>query len=200
MEIMADEKREQVLDAGMDRFLRYGFRKTTMGDIAEAAEMSRPAVYLVYQNKEEIFRGVIERHSDRTLALGRDRIAACKSLRKKITAVFETWVIEPYQLISKSPEARELFVSSYSFAADLMQRGVDMYESLMMEAIESTPEVDPAALKRVGLSKRAVGKALARSSWKLDRATPDLDELRSVLKTLVRVYEVILTGGGAEAT
>ena len=196
---MADEKRDRVLDAGMDRFLRYGFRKTTMGDIAEAAEMSRPAIYLVFQNKEEIFRGVCERHSDRTLELGRARIATCKNLPEKIAAVFETWVIEPYQLISQSPEAQELFVSSYSFAADLIQRGGGMYESLMMEAIDSSPEVDRPALKRIGLSTDAVGKALARSSWKLDQAIPDIDELRAVLKTLVQVYEVVLTGGHAGA-
>ena len=36
-------KRDKVLTAALDIFLRYGYKRVTMNDIAEAASISRPA-------------------------------------------------------------------------------------------------------------------------------------------------------------
>ena len=42
-------KRDKVLAAARGIFLRYGFKRVTMNDIAEAASISRPALYLVFE-------------------------------------------------------------------------------------------------------------------------------------------------------
>ena len=52
-------KRERVADAALIVFQRYGFARTTMSDIAEAVGMSRPALYLLFPNKEEIFAAAV---------------------------------------------------------------------------------------------------------------------------------------------
>ncbi len=38
-----------------DLFLRYGHARTTMGDVAGEAGISRPALYLVFPRNEDIF-------------------------------------------------------------------------------------------------------------------------------------------------
>jgi len=45
-------KREKVLEAALGVFLRYGYKRVTMNDIAEAARISRPALYLVFDSKD----------------------------------------------------------------------------------------------------------------------------------------------------
>jgi len=60
-------KREKVLTAALDVFLRYGYKRVTMNDIATAAGISRPALYLVFESKEEIFKGVYEGFVKETL-------------------------------------------------------------------------------------------------------------------------------------
>jgi TetR/AcrR family transcriptional regulator len=40
-------------------FNRQGFRRTSMEAIAEAAEVSRPALYQYYRNKDEVFRAAV---------------------------------------------------------------------------------------------------------------------------------------------
>ena len=42
----------------MKVFLAYGYSRVTMDDIARAAEMSRPALYLLFRNKAEIYRAI----------------------------------------------------------------------------------------------------------------------------------------------
>lgn len=51
----ADEKRRVVHAAAIDQFAERGFAATSMADIADAAEMSRPALYQYFRNKEDIF-------------------------------------------------------------------------------------------------------------------------------------------------
>ncbi|MFD0478697.1 TetR/AcrR family transcriptional regulator [Nonomuraea thailandensis] len=59
------EKQQQILDAALQVFGRYGFRRTSMELIAQAAGVSRPALYKHYAGKEEIFRAVAEGAIDR---------------------------------------------------------------------------------------------------------------------------------------
>ncbi len=45
----------------MKVFLAYGYQRVTMDDIARAAEVSRPALYLLFRNKADIYRAIGER-------------------------------------------------------------------------------------------------------------------------------------------
>lgn len=60
-----DPKRDAVLAAALGLFGRYGFQKTSMEAVAKAAGISRPALYLRFSNKEQLYRatmqGVMER-------------------------------------------------------------------------------------------------------------------------------------------
>jgi TetR/AcrR family transcriptional regulator len=55
---MSVELSDPLLAAAFDSFARYGYARTTMGDVAGAAGMSRPAVYLRVRNKDELLRTV----------------------------------------------------------------------------------------------------------------------------------------------
>ena len=46
-----DPKRARILDGAMKVFLAYGYSRVTMDDIARAAEVSRPALYLAVQEQ-----------------------------------------------------------------------------------------------------------------------------------------------------
>jgi AcrR family transcriptional regulator len=56
-----DERQQQILDAAVDVIVRLGYDKTTMSDIAEMAGLSRRAVYLYFNGKEELFEALLYR-------------------------------------------------------------------------------------------------------------------------------------------
>ena len=58
---MSDDRVTKILDAAYVSFTRHGIRRTTMDDIAAAAEMSRPSVYQYVRNKDDAFRRLAER-------------------------------------------------------------------------------------------------------------------------------------------
>ncbi len=71
----SDPKAAAILEAAFQTFFQYGVKRATMDDIARAAGMSRPALYLVYKNKADIFRACVLSMMDEL----RDRLAGIAS-------------------------------------------------------------------------------------------------------------------------
>ena len=63
-DLSSDPKQHAILLSAWQAFATYGFRKTSMDDIARGANMSRPAVYLHFKGKEEIFRSLVQSYYD----------------------------------------------------------------------------------------------------------------------------------------
>ena len=59
-----DAKRLHVLTASALVFGANGYSRTTMGDLAKAAGMSRPALYLVFPRKEQLFSTLLREAAD----------------------------------------------------------------------------------------------------------------------------------------
>ena len=59
--IVADKKREQIIDGAIKRFTHFGINKTTMNDIAEDLSVSKPSLYYYFPDKKHLILGVIER-------------------------------------------------------------------------------------------------------------------------------------------
>lgn len=57
----AQETRHQILDAAEFVFLRQGVARTSLQDIAEAAGVTRGAVYWHFENKPALFRAMLDR-------------------------------------------------------------------------------------------------------------------------------------------
>ena len=62
------DKTEKILDAALDVFSRFGFRGSTLDQIAERAGLSKPNLLYYYSGKEEIHRELLTRLLDAWLA------------------------------------------------------------------------------------------------------------------------------------
>ena len=54
-----EEFRKRIITTSGQIFSRYGFRKTTMDEIARALKMGKSSVYYYFSSKEEIFEAVV---------------------------------------------------------------------------------------------------------------------------------------------
>jgi len=54
-----EEFRKKVIVAAGQIFSRYGFRKTTMDEIARELKMGKSSIYYYFKSKEEIFEAVV---------------------------------------------------------------------------------------------------------------------------------------------
>ena len=54
-----EEYRKKIIKTAGQIFSRYGFKKTTMEEIAKALKIGKSSIYYYYQSKEEIFEAVV---------------------------------------------------------------------------------------------------------------------------------------------
>lgn len=185
---MGTEKHQRILEAATEVFLRYGFRRTTMGDLAAAAGVSRPALYLLYCNKERIFEEALARMVERTLGEVKARIAQPGTPGEKLRFAFECWVVRPFTMLQGSPDARDLVQGDLPFLADLKARWSTAFEGLLMEILAAIPGPRPAGAEPLD----RVARVLAVSGHGFKEAAHSLEELRSMVETLLRVTEASL--------
>ena len=56
-----DEIREQIVEAARHIFSRFGFKKTTMDDIALGVGKGKSSIYYYFTSKDQVFQAVVEK-------------------------------------------------------------------------------------------------------------------------------------------
>jgi len=179
---MSEVKKNKILTAARSVFLRYGFRRVTMNDIAEAAGVSRPALYLLFKSKEDIFIGVYLQFVDETLAEIDRTMAKATTSQKMLEHAFEIWAVRPFEVMMNSPEAKELMECSLGFARDSLSQGYRKFE-LMIVPVLTTLTKKPSAKASLAPERIAHVLASAVRGFKQTAATPS--ELRRLIKELL---------------
>ncbi|PZG15813.1 TetR family transcriptional regulator [Nonomuraea aridisoli] len=76
----------------MVTFARYGYRKTSMDDVARAADISRPGLYFYFASKPDLFRAAVTRALDGDLAAAERALADTdRPLRDRLIEAFDHW-------------------------------------------------------------------------------------------------------------
>ncbi len=138
-------KKNRIIDVAKDVFLRYGLTRTTMGDIADAAGISRPALYLVFPRKEEIFAAVIERLNDDQLHQFHQALPRLHSLDRRLHFCCGEWGAHGFDLVRDHPDAKDLFNLSLPPVQQMYTAFIAFVSDLLAgplkkASIETTPE------------------------------------------------------------
>jgi TetR/AcrR family transcriptional regulator, regulator of autoinduction and epiphytic fitness len=82
-QLAAPDKKELILNAAIPVFGKSGFKKTSIEDLADAADISKQGLYLHFSSKEEIFHAAIQKYLEDGLNLVQ------QELDKPDTALFQ---------------------------------------------------------------------------------------------------------------
>jgi AcrR family transcriptional regulator len=62
------QRKEQILNAAVGVFGKFGFKKTSVDDLAAAAGISKQGLYLHFSSKEEVFLAGLQKYLDDCLS------------------------------------------------------------------------------------------------------------------------------------
>jgi AcrR family transcriptional regulator len=86
------DRRAAVLESALVTFARFGYRKTSMEEVARAAHISRPGLYFLFSSKETLFRAAATRALERDIAaVERVLTDADRPLRERLLEAFDQW-------------------------------------------------------------------------------------------------------------
>ena len=97
-----------IIEAAIGVFLRFGAKKTTMADIAEAAGVSRQTVYATFGDKDGVIVGCIRHISAASLTAIRTRLVGCEGLGARLNVYFEETVVKSFEMLKTSGDPEDL--------------------------------------------------------------------------------------------
>ncbi len=122
-----DSKQAAILNSAWTAFAAYGFRKTSMDDIARGAGMSRPALYQHYRNKEDIFRSLAARYYDEAAVAVAATLAGDGgvggAVAEQLAAALAAQGGALAEAMLSSPHGLELLDAGSTKAADIVATG-----------------------------------------------------------------------------
>jgi AcrR family transcriptional regulator len=62
--VQHEEARLKIIETARSIFSHYGFKKTTMEEIAQATRKGKSSIYYYFENKEDIFKAVVEKEAE----------------------------------------------------------------------------------------------------------------------------------------
>lgn len=122
-DLSQDPRRLAILGSATRAFTTYGIRKTSMDDIARGAGVSRPALYLHFRNKEDIYRALVAAYYDQAVEDVAVALEGAGSVGERLAAAFAAQGGEVVRLMLESPHGMELLDEGADSATDLIQAG-----------------------------------------------------------------------------
>jgi AcrR family transcriptional regulator len=106
--VRGSTKPNAIVLAALELFTRYGYRKTSIDDIAQAAQVAKRTVYLHFENKAAVFLAILEYLGDQV----RQRCADAESARgtpvDRLTGLLDAYFGMAVELFGKSQHMPEL--------------------------------------------------------------------------------------------
>lgn len=189
---MAAKNEDRILASAARVFQRYGFRKTTMGDLAEAAQMSRPALYLVYPSKVEVFAAAVAQVFAALLDEVRDAMAGSSRPAEQLRRGFEIWCVRQFEKGRAAPDTADLLESSTLYAPEATAQAFAGFNTMVAETLR------PLLGKPLGSGTSAdqLAEMMCSAALGFKATAQNVVQLRSLIECLITV---VLTSLSNEA-
>lgn len=134
------QRQDAILDAAFLAFSNYGYRRTTMDDIAQGAGISRTALYLHYRNKEDIFKSLAKRYFEEAVTCVAAELAVTgRSAADTLAAAFLAYDGKFMDVVLGTPHGAEMLEAGHVISADVIESGEVRIKELLQKWLEKAP-------------------------------------------------------------
>jgi TetR/AcrR family transcriptional regulator, regulator of autoinduction and epiphytic fitness len=151
-------RQERVLAAALEVFGRYGFRKTSMDEVARSADISRQGLYLYFASKEALFRAAVRQELDTALGdASRCLNEEGAALDQRVVAALDAW-LGRYVGSMLASDISGLLQNPAVQIEDVVDAAVATFDARLAAAVAAaTAETDR---RRLGMTPEEIAAAL----------------------------------------
>jgi len=177
-----NEAETRLLASALRLFSEKGYEGTSIREIIEGAGVTRPVLYYYFENKEDLFRRLVEmKFAELT--------SQVEEIRKRVTgcvARLKAVICSAFELVEENPEARRLILQVFFSLPQqgppldkrrLMKQRFRLVEDIMREGLEnkelSGGDAQSLALVFLGIMDMHI---MAKSNRPETRLTPELGD------------------------
>jgi AcrR family transcriptional regulator len=115
--MLDNEKRMRILHAAQSLFIRYGVKRTSIDEVARAADLAKGTLYLYYDSKEMLFAEVAKNICADILAEANLAAAMPAPLGERLVGILDAEIGVLHRLVEHSPHVRELTETKEAMAS-----------------------------------------------------------------------------------
>jgi len=135
-----DEVREQLVQAARQVFVRFGYKKTALDDIAREARKGKSTIYYYFKSKDDIFKAVIDAEAEIRAKTIDDQISTIDDPQQKLKTYIYVRMLtlkkvgNYYEAIKNDLLDNLYFVNS--LRTNHFDAEVNLVKELLLEGIE----------------------------------------------------------------
>jgi AcrR family transcriptional regulator len=180
-------RRRRILDTALAIFLRFGFRKTSMDEVARAADISRQGLYLYFQNKEDLFRDTIRTSLSDGLAAAEVELSRDAPIGARLVGALDAWFGR--HVGTPGVETEDLLERSRDLLGDMLGHYRSEITGRLARSIAASPLANRVA--DLGLEPMDVARTLHACGLTWKHSCTSQAEFSARMATAVR----LITGG-----
>src|SRR5438105_9724738 len=183
----AGARRAVILDAALRVFGQYGYRRTSMDDIAREADIGKGTIYLSFASKDEVFQALAQSLARQMLTGAETASRRSGTTADKLAAMHAAWFGTFAETIRRSPHAAELLDAKHRLSADLVADTASQYKRLVRDVLAEAAAAGELDLEPAGLTADTAAELLIASARGLQPSATSPAAYRRYLNALVRV-------------
>ncbi|MCG8582293.1 MAG: TetR/AcrR family transcriptional regulator [Bacteroidales bacterium] len=186
-ETTSDGMRVAIIEAARELFAKFGYKKTTMEDIAHALRKGKSSLYYYFKNKEEIFQAVIELEKD-ILFTELNKVVDSELKPKDkfkeyvITRMKTIHMLENYMKVLKDDA-----LGVYDFFDKLRGKGEAEEAQLLTKMLEEGQKDDSFQVKNVNMAAVAIAIALKGLEGPLFQALDNFEDFKVQIDNILNI-------------
>lgn len=147
---MSTDRRQAILDAATKSFSLFGYKATTMNQVAKLANVGKGTIYTFFKNKEELFDEIVTN-------MIRDMEVAANQAIKPSNTFQENVHLSLYEMLEFRMEHQltiKLFQEERDIGTPIVQEVMQKVENTILQIIKKklNEQLKKAKLKRVILN------------------------------------------------
>ncbi len=149
-----------ILETARNIFKRFGFAKTSIGDIAVAARKGRRTIYTYFENKEDIYKAVIEKEVNVLKISLVDVILSESSTKEKLKDYFITRMMTINVLANYYEALRNDYLQDFKIIEKIREDFDNQEISMISEILTEGVENNEFKIENINLTAKAIVIAL----------------------------------------
>jgi AcrR family transcriptional regulator len=178
----SDERRKRILECAFDVVLRYGYQRMTMDDVAKACGMSRPALYLQFKNKGEIYQAIASDMMGRALERAQAALHGPEPIEQRLFLALKHGILDPVGFLQSTAHGAELMDMKHELAGNVMADWHAKKSQMIAAALDAS-----GTAKAKGFSGMQLANILLDSIDGLKMRAKSAEEREESTKALVKL-------------
>ncbi len=182
-----DPVRAMIIEAARDLFARYGYKKTTMEDIAMVLRKGKSSLYYYFKNKEDIFQVVLETEESILFSRLEEVVNSAASSKDKFVEYVNVRMHTVMELENYVRTLKDELYGGYEFIEQLKRTSETRESDFILRILKEGIGDGTFSVHNINMAATSIAIALKGVEGPLLNNSADKDELQANLDNILKL-------------